>query len=172
MLSGSVSAAADRLHTSQPSVSRTLKELEAFVGFNLFRRHRRGMDPTKEGRQFFEALERAYFGLAELEQTAHNIRELALGHVHIGSLPAMAFQLIPDVIAGIYKELGNVGLTYRVRDSQRLVKQIRMGQLDLALIAQPTFTSDLSVLGSWSLSSGDTILNYAIICLWQGSRES
>src|SRR5271154_5103828 len=43
---GSVSAAADRLHVSQPSVSYALARLRDLLGEPLFTRHREGMTPT------------------------------------------------------------------------------------------------------------------------------
>jgi len=161
MRNGTISAAASQLFTSQPSLSRTLMELEESVGFKLFRRHRRGMDPTEEARQFHEALGRTYFGLEELERIAISIRDLSMGHLRIGSLAAMAFQLIPDIITSTRQEIGDFGLTYLVRDIGPLVEQMHMGQLDLVLGVQPVFTSDLTLLGRWSFDN---------VCLLPGTH--
>ena len=60
---------------------------------------------------------------------------------------------MPDVIADIRNELGGFGLTFKVRDTQRLVELLRSGQLDLALGAEPAHTAELTVLGRWSFNN-------------------
>jgi Bacterial regulatory helix-turn-helix protein, lysR family len=50
---GSVSAAAERLHVSQPSVSYTLSRLRKLLGEPLFTRPREGMTPTFSATQLY-----------------------------------------------------------------------------------------------------------------------
>lgn len=51
---GSINQATQRLYLSQSSLSRTLKELEAQVGFSIFQRTSRSVVPTHDGRMFLE----------------------------------------------------------------------------------------------------------------------
>lgn len=91
---GTVSAAAHRLHRSQPAVSRLLAQLEADVGFPLFRHEGRRLLPTQEALAFHLETERAFTALAEIEATANDIRDrqgiplriLAQSHVVHGLL--------------------------------------------------------------------------------------
>ena len=46
---GSLGAAADELHLSQPAVSHALGRIRNIIGEKLFIRHARGMNPTPEG---------------------------------------------------------------------------------------------------------------------------
>src|SRR6516165_12292643 len=48
-----VTRAAERLHTTQPAVSRLIGDLEAELGLALFVRQRRRLVPTAEGRAFY-----------------------------------------------------------------------------------------------------------------------
>ncbi|MEV4259484.1 LysR family transcriptional regulator, partial [Spirillospora sp. NPDC049652] len=59
---GSVSAAARRLHLTQPTLSRQLRDLERELGTRLFEREGRGLVPTEAGRAL---LRRARVILAE-----------------------------------------------------------------------------------------------------------
>jgi len=92
---GTVTAAAQRLHRTQPVVSRLIAQLESTVGFALFRREGRRLLPTAEGLTFYRETERAFAALSEIESTAKDIRErrdtplrvLAQSHIVLGLLP-------------------------------------------------------------------------------------
>ena len=70
---GTVTAAAERLHRTQPAVSRLVAQLESDVGFALFRREGRRLLPTADGLTFYRESERALAALAEIESTARDI---------------------------------------------------------------------------------------------------
>ena len=73
---GSVSGAARRLHLTQPTLSRQLRELERRLGVELFTREGRGLAPTPAG----EALvRRAASVLAEAEGALEDVRLAAQG---------------------------------------------------------------------------------------------
>src|SRR3712207_988085 len=72
---GTVTAAARRMHRTQPVVSRLIAQLESAVGFALFRREGGRLVPTAEGLSFYRESERAFSALSEIESTARNIRE-------------------------------------------------------------------------------------------------
>jgi DNA-binding transcriptional LysR family regulator len=92
---GTVTAAAQRIHRTQPAVSRLIAQLESTIGFALFRREGRRLLPTPEGLTFYGETERAFSALSEIEATARDIRErrdtplriLAQAHVVNGLLP-------------------------------------------------------------------------------------
>ena len=50
--SGSINKASDVLMTAQPNLSRSIKELEADLGINIFSRTSKGMSLTHEGEEF------------------------------------------------------------------------------------------------------------------------
>src|SRR6266511_4896997 len=72
---GTVTAAAQRMHRTQPVVSRLIAQLESAVGFALFRREGGRLLPTAEGLSFYRESERAFSVLSEIESAARNIRE-------------------------------------------------------------------------------------------------
>jgi DNA-binding transcriptional LysR family regulator len=92
---GTVTAAAQRMHRTQPVVSRLIAQLESAVGFALFRREGGRLVPTAEGLSFYRESERASSALSEIESAARNIRDgrdvplriLAQAHVAHGLLP-------------------------------------------------------------------------------------
>ena len=60
-----VTKAAEELHVSQSSASRTLKQLQFDVRRNLFRRSGRGIELTESGRRFLEKVAPIMFQLEE-----------------------------------------------------------------------------------------------------------
>jgi DNA-binding transcriptional LysR family regulator len=73
---GSVSAAARRLHLTQPTLSRQLRELERRLGAELFYREGRGLAPTPAGQAL---VRRATTVLAEAEGALEDVRLAAQG---------------------------------------------------------------------------------------------
>jgi len=72
---GSLSVAAEQiLHTSQPSLSRQIRDLEEEVGAQLFTRNARGIKLTPAGRAF---LDHARSALSQVEAAAGAARRLA-----------------------------------------------------------------------------------------------
>lgn len=80
---GSISAAARTLNTSQPTLSRQLRQLERSVGLPLLRRDTRTLNPTDAGRQLFEDA-REILSLAEqASQRLHEEKESPRGHLRV-----------------------------------------------------------------------------------------
>ena len=59
MTSGNLTAAAELLHTSQPTVSRELARFEKVIGLRLFERVRGRLHPTVQGLRLFEEVQRS-----------------------------------------------------------------------------------------------------------------
>ena len=58
MMTGSMTAAARWVHTSQPHVSRLIAQLEAITQFPLFDRNGSRLTPTQDGSRFFQEVEK------------------------------------------------------------------------------------------------------------------
>ena len=69
---GSFSQAAECLYTSQPNVSKALKNLEEEYGVRIFERSSTGMIPTEQGRRFIEQAERV---LEDVDRLSRSVEE-------------------------------------------------------------------------------------------------
>src|SRR5215467_503929 len=121
---GSMGKAAERLNTVQPSISRSIAELEHTLGVRLLERQRQGVEPTNYGRALLNC------GVAvfdELRQGVKNIEFLAdpeAGEVWIGNAltsaagfvaavidrlsrryPRIVFHLVPALVDTLHREL-------------------------------------------------------------------
>lgn len=98
VLTGSMTAAAERLHTSQPNVSRVIGKLEAEVGFELFDRVGGRVVATKGGEALFREVERAFVGLDSLGESARAIRQAGAGTLRIAAAASISVSVMPTAI--------------------------------------------------------------------------
>ncbi|MGY8635456.1 LysR substrate-binding domain-containing protein [Bradyrhizobium sp. 14AA] len=107
MVSGSTTAAARILNTSQPNVSRSIAQLEKSTGLRLFERLPGKVVPTKDGLSLFKEVQRSFIGLQRLEEAAKRIRRFSGGLLRIAAIQTLALGLIPRALrrfAQIYPE--------------------------------------------------------------------
>lgn len=112
MVYGTVTAAARQLGVSQPSVTTTLKQAEAKLGFQLFIREGGRLQPTDEARLLFDEAQRAHEALAALSVMADGLKLNLGGHVRVAVVPTLALEVLPDAIAAF--EDRHTGFQYSV----------------------------------------------------------
>jgi DNA-binding transcriptional LysR family regulator len=135
-LSGSVSKAAQRLHVSQPAVSRLVSDFEHSVGFVVFDRSRR-FELTPEGRLLYQEVEQSFSGIERIAQRAEEILTFRSGHLRIAASPALGLGLLPQVIKAFREAYSGVAISSQVRASQSVAEWVASGQLDLGYAALP-----------------------------------
>lgn len=148
---GSLTAAAARLHTAQPALSRRLARIERDLrGVPLFERGRHGATPTAAGREVVAAAARALEAIAEVEATAARAAAGEQGVLRLGATPTLGADVLPAALAAFRRDRPQVRLELRSSgDSAGLRHAVADGALDAALAALPTrIESGLEV--AWS----------------------
>ncbi|MFM0740442.1 LysR substrate-binding domain-containing protein [Paraburkholderia xenovorans] len=98
MLRGSMTAAAEELGTSQPSISRLIAELEESTGLALFTRNGGRIQATDSGSAFYREVDRSFVGLEKLVHSAREIRQLGTGRLRLVAAPVLALSFVPTVL--------------------------------------------------------------------------
>ena len=78
-----VTETAKQLNSSQPTISRELKALEADLGFTLFQREKRRLEMTQQAVALNVIVQRSFVSLAEIARTARAIRGERLQRVTV-----------------------------------------------------------------------------------------
>jgi DNA-binding transcriptional LysR family regulator len=95
---GSVTNAAQVLGISQPAVSRLISDMETEVGFQLFRRSGRALEPTGEARLLEQEIRQAVSGLEHIKDSAIAIARFGHARLKIVTTPSFSNQLLPDLL--------------------------------------------------------------------------
>ncbi len=135
---GKITAAADMLGTTQPSISRAVSDLESAAGFALFERRGRQVVPTSEALALYEEVERSFVGLAEISRVIADIRDFRKGSLLIAGMPALALKFLPDVIADFARAEPGIVVSLRARSSQAVLRHLSSQQFDLGFAAIDT----------------------------------
>ena len=132
---GSLTLAAEQgLHTSQPSLSRQIRDLEDEVGAQLLTRRSRGIELTPAGRAF---LEHARVVLSQVEAAAEAARRAA--HpvkpcFAMGFLTGHELTWMPEALRILRDELPNADVMISSQYSPLLAKTLLNGKIDAAFL--------------------------------------
>jgi LysR family hca operon transcriptional activator len=127
-------AAARRLRTAQPSLSRQLRELEAEVGAALMTRSARGIELTAAGRVF---LDHARLALAQVEAATAAARRAAHPEertLALGFLSGCEPEWLPAAMHVLREELPKIEVTISSKHSPQLADGLATGKLDAAFL--------------------------------------
>ncbi|MEC9434889.1 MAG: LysR family transcriptional regulator [Pseudomonadota bacterium] len=130
---GGVSAAAERLHRSQPAISRRLALLEARLGAPLFERTASGLSLSQAGAALLPHAERA---LAALEDAAAAMADFAAGTagpISLAVVGTLADARLSAVLRGFAEEAPGVPVHLRTATSAEVSRHVRAGEAALGL---------------------------------------
>ncbi|MCF0258689.1 MAG: LysR family transcriptional regulator, partial [Erysipelotrichaceae bacterium] len=124
--------AAERLHVSQPSLSRSIANLEEELQVDLFEKRGRGVTLTKTGKMFLEHADRI---LEECKAAQTKMNEISTGGgvIAIGYVFPLAGSFIPRHVRQFLSIPGNDQITFQFTQNHTpyFVEKVEKGQLDV-----------------------------------------
>ncbi len=143
---GSLTVAAERrLHTSQPSLSRQIRDLEYEVGAELLTRSARGVELTAAGRVF---LDHARLALAQVDaagEAARRATQPARKTFGIGFQTGHEMNWLPEAMHILRDELHHIEVKVSSGYSPDLADAVARGRLDVAFLRVVELTPDHGV---------------------------
>jgi LysR family hca operon transcriptional activator len=136
-------AAARKLHTSQPSLSRQIRDLEEEVGAQLLTRSARGIELTAAGRAF---LDHARLVLSHAEAAtgaARGIAHPAKPCFAMGFLTGHELTWMPEALQILRDELPNIDVMISSQYSPLLANALSKGKVDVAFLRRERGMPDL-----------------------------
>ncbi|WP_233859625.1 LysR family transcriptional regulator [Paraburkholderia sp. HD33-4] len=144
---GSMTVAAEkRLHTSQPSLSRQIRDLEYEVGAQLLVRTARGIEMTDAGKAF---LDHARLALAQAEAAREAARRAARPlkpTLAVGFLSGQEVTWLARASLALASDLQNIEMTVSSEHSPDLAEGLSMGRLDVAFMRAESGHAELEYI--------------------------
>ena len=133
----SISNTANKLYVSQQQISYSLKELESQLGYNLFYRNSKGIEPTIEAKELYSYISAAFNMIKNGEEHIMNLNSLDVGEIKIGAHSHIAtFYLMPFIIE-FRKKYPNVKFEIISVHTQELVERLESRKIDIIIGALP-----------------------------------
>ncbi len=155
-------AAMQRLHVSQPSLSRQIRDLEDEIGVQLLERTAKSVKLTDAGRAF---LEEARAILKHTDEAVEKVRAIAgkgETELHVGDWPLATGQVMPPLLRAYQKAMPKVKVKVHDWAVEKNIAGVRDGRLQLAIILPPLKANALEELRFEPLFTGRVCL--AVSC--------
>ncbi|HEY1225809.1 MAG TPA: LysR substrate-binding domain-containing protein [Ramlibacter sp.] len=133
MQSGTTTAAAAQLHTTQPSVSRLIAQVQGATGLKLFDNHKGRLRPTREAQVLFDTVRLHFLGLDRIERSVAALRKSGAGTLRLACTPALALSLMPMAVHAFSQEYPDVHINLQTVGTHALREGLVHGQYDLGL---------------------------------------
>ena len=141
----SVTSAAEALCTSQPAVTRTIKNLESELGCTLFTRTKRGMDLTKEGKILYEYVSASFYQLEKGENEIAKYAEFTRGIISLAATVTAIDECLLDYVSSYVEKHENVRFSFSTQSSNESISMVKNGTVDLAFVTTPfEYVTDLT----------------------------
>lgn len=134
---GSLSAAAQLLHVSQPALSKALRHCEDRLGFQLFQRRAGRLVPTGEAQTLLPEAERLFQELQGFKGFARDLGTHRGGLLRLGATSSLAVSILPQAVAALRRERGDARLTLHLLPVRELGEALLARRLDVGLALTP-----------------------------------
>ncbi len=131
---GNVTRAAERLHISQPAVSKTLHELEKSLGTALFHRLSKGVRLTEAG-ELLHGYARQIFALeTEAGRALGELRGLERGKLSVGASTTIGVYLLPEICVAFRTLFPGIEVQLEIANTAQIQARLLRNEFDLALM--------------------------------------
>src|SRR5690349_814522 len=142
---GSLTVAAARmLHTSQPSLSRQIRDLENEVGAQLLTRRARGIELTPAGRAFLDHARGVLLQVDAAAEAARRAVHPAKPRFSMGFLTGHELTWMPEALRILRDELPNIDVMISSQYSPLLAEGLSKGRIDAAFLRKERVLPDLA----------------------------
>lgn len=137
--------AAEKLFIAQPPLSRQIKELEVYLGVQLFFRNNRKVELTEAGNYLKEKGQDIMHQIAVLETTLPQIQEGYSGQLKIGYISSIFHNKLPDILSGLKAKFPQIKTRLYEMISTEQKKALEDRKLDIGIIRMPFYSKDLII---------------------------
>ena len=138
--------AAQRLHLSQPAVSKTISELERMAGRRLVERGRAGTQLTLEGEEFLRYAAEATHAVESAAAALSGPRTSSPPSLTVAALFTVSGGMLARAITRLHARRPDARVAVRISHNPELLSALKSGEADLAVgrMAEPAMMRGIS----------------------------
>ncbi|MEK3733080.1 MULTISPECIES: cidABC operon transcriptional activator CidR [Paenibacillus] len=144
---GSFTKAAERLYITQPTISKTIRNMEDEWGVTLFYRQGKKIELTDAGRIMYQQAQQMVESFQQVSDELEDLMNLRRGHLRIGLPPMVGSSFFPEVIGLFHREYPKITIQLFEDGAKKVEADVESGQLDIGVAVLPV---DEQVFHSYS----------------------
>ena len=138
--------AAESCHVSQPTLSVAIKKLEDELGVMLFERQANELTVTPLGEEIIRQAQVVLEQAQGIKEIAKRGQDPLAGPLRLGVIYTIAPYLLPDLVRKVIERTPQMPLMLQENFTVRLLEQLRLGEIDCAILAEPFPTHQLTTV--------------------------
>lgn len=128
---GHIGRAAERLHISQPPLTRQIQALEAELGVTLFNRTARGVTLTQAGEQLLADARNIGVLMDQATERAQRAGRGQVGRLDVGLYGSASFDIVPRMLAEFGGRHPDVKVVLHYAQAPQQVEALRQGRVQI-----------------------------------------
>ncbi|MGF1593769.1 MAG: LysR family transcriptional regulator [Kiloniellaceae bacterium] len=133
MRHGSLTAAAEALHVSQPAVSKMLRHFESVIGYRLFERIGGRLVATSDAHLLFRDADRIFREIEALKVYSDRIRDKQLSLLRVAASAPPTFALLPIAVQRFRRRNPGARVVLQTLPAEEIAEHILIGDVDFGL---------------------------------------
>lgn len=134
---GSISAAARKLHVTQPAVSKVLHHTQAQLGMTLFELVRGRLVATEQAHALYREVGEIHERLAALDKAVGNLRQLAGGLLRVACVPSLGQHVLPSAVTALRRLHPQLSVDVQTVHHDEVLRRLLEHECELALVYAP-----------------------------------
>ena len=137
--------AADACHVSQPTLSVAVKKLEDELDLKIFERNANEVTVTPLGEEVVRQAQTVLEQAAAIREIAKRGKDPLAGPLKLGVIYTIGPYLLPDLVRQVISRTPQMPLMLQENFTVRLLEQLRLGEIDCAILAEPFPDTNLAI---------------------------
>lgn len=134
---GSISAAARKLHVTQPAVSKVLHHTQAQLGLTLFELVRGRLVATEQAHALYREVGEIHDRLAALDKAVGQLRQLAGGLLRVATVPSLGQHVLPAAVSALRRAHPGLGVEVQTVHHDEVLRRLLERDCELAIVYDP-----------------------------------
>lgn len=140
-----VTAAAKKLHMTQPPLTMQIHALEEELGCQLFRREGRILSPTDAGKRFYKRASEVLGMCENIKEEMSDYKKGNAGTLRIGVISSVRGTLFTNSICEFHKKYPNVKIAIQSANTYQLLESLQNNKIDMAITRTPFSAAGLDI---------------------------